>query len=98
MGVGRVSRHHARLNTHRWDAVRRAVFARDGFRCVECGRAGKLECDHITPMRRGGDPWALDNLQTLCRACHVNKTRGDWRPPLTAAEAAWRAFVAELTG
>ena len=93
-----MSHHHVRLRARRWAAVRRVVFERDGWRCVMCGRAGKLECDHITPMRRGGDRWALDNLQTLCRECHVEKTRGDWRPPLTDAERDWRAFVGELTG
>ena len=93
-----VSRHHTHLNARRWAQVRRAVFERDGWRCVLCRRAGRLECDHITPMRRGGDPWDPANLQSLCRACHVDKTRGDWRPPLTAAEVAWRAFVGELMG
>ena len=96
MGVGRVSRHHARLNAPRWEQVRRIVFARDNYRCVECGRSGKLECDHIKPMRRGGDPWAVENLQALCRRCHVEKSRGDWRPPPTAAEREWRSFVDEL--
>ena len=91
-----MGRFHKQLGSRRWVRLRLQVLNRDGYRCVLCGRAGKLECDHITPMRRGGDPWALDNLQTLCRVCHVEKTRGDWRPPPTAAEAAWRAFVGEL--
>ncbi len=62
-----MSRHHVHLDARRWQAVRRAVFERDGYRCVECGRSGRLECDHITPLDRGGDPWDLDNLQALCR-------------------------------
>ena len=93
-----MGRFHKQLGSRRWVRLRLQVLNRDGWRCVLCGRAGKLECDHITPMRRGGAPWALDNLQTLCRACHVNKTRGDWRPPPTAAERDWWSFVAELTG
>ena len=91
-----MSRHHTHLDARRWAEVRRTVFERDGWRCRTCGRAGKLECDHIVPLRRGGDPWAVENLQTLCRSCHVGKSRGDWRPPLTAAELAWRDFVDEL--
>ena len=35
--------------------ARRQVFKRDGYRCVDCGRAGKLEGDHVVPLHRGGD-------------------------------------------
>ena len=73
------------------------MFERDGWRCVLCRRAGRLECDHVTPLDQGGDPWDLENLQTLCRACHIAKTREENRRPLTEAEVAWRAFVDELT-
>ena len=47
-----MSRHHTHLNARRWAAVRLAVFKRDGL-CVMCGRAGKLECDHISPVPPG---------------------------------------------
>ena len=64
-----MSRHHVHLNARRWGVVRRRVFVRDGWRCVTCGRAGKLECDHITPLERepGQDPFDPHGLQTLCR-------------------------------
>ena len=93
-----MSRAHARLNARRWRAVRRAVFERDGYRCVQCGRAGRLEADHIEPLERepGQDPFAMHGLQTLCRACHIEKTRLENRRPLTPEEAAWRDFVNEL--
>ena len=93
-----MGRHHFLLNARRWSAVRRAVFKRDGYRCVQCDRAGRLECDHVTPLDRGGEPWALDNLQTLCRACHVAKSRAENRRPPTEAEAAWRVLVTEIIG
>ena len=97
-GTYRVSHHHARLHTRRWAAIRRAVFERDGWRCVECGKAGRLECDHRVPLEQGGDPWDPDNLQTLCRDCHIAKTRRE------AAEAgrtipgreAWRVLVEQI--
>ena len=93
-----MSRNHAYLNTCRWAAVRRAVFERDGYRCVMCGRAGRLECDHITPLEHnpGQDPYDMNGLQTLCRACHIEKTARENRRELTPAEDAWRELVAEL--
>ena len=93
-----MSKNHIRLNPTRWAAVRRAVFERDGWRCVKCGKAGRLECDHITPLQRqpGQDPWDVNGLQTLCRAGHIEKTRHENRRPLTPDELAWRGLVGEL--
>ena len=93
-----MSRNHAYLNTCRWAAVRRAVFERDGYRCVMCGKAGRLEADHTTPLQRepGQDPYDPNGLQTLCRGCHTEKTRRENRRTLTPTELAWRALVAEL--
>ena len=53
-----MSRRHTHLNARRWEAVRRTVFERDGWRCRKCGRAGRLEVDHVVPLKRGGDRWA----------------------------------------
>ena len=94
-----MSRNHAPLNARRWTAVRRAVFERDGYRCVMCGRAGRLECDHVMPMQRqpGQDPYDINGLQALCRSCHIEKTARENRRPLTPAELAWRELVAELS-
>ena len=93
-----MSHHHVDLNARRWAAVRRAVLNRDNFRCVECGRAGKLEVDHIVPMQRepGQDVYNPNDLQAICRACHIEKSRRENRRPLTPAESAWRALVAEM--
>ena len=93
-----MSRHHTHLDARRWAVARRAVFERDGWRCVTCGRAGRLECDHITPLQRepGQDPFDVNGLQTVCRSCHIAKTARENRRPLTPAEMAWRELVAEL--
>ncbi len=50
---------------------RRAVFARDDYRCQYCGsRADSI--DHIVPRSRGGrDVW--DNLAAACRPCNSAK-------------------------
>ena len=94
-----MSHHHTRLHARRWQAVRRAVFERDNFRCCECGKAGRLEVDHVTPLQRepDQDPFDLDGLQVLCRSCHIKKTARENRRPLTPAELAWRELVAELS-
>ena len=93
-----MSRRHAYLNAHRWDAVRRTVFERDNFRCVMCGHVGHLECDHIVSLDDDPtqDPYVIDGCQALCRQCHIEKTAHENRRPLTPAEAAWRGLVAEI--
>ena len=74
------------------------VFDRDGWRCVRCGKAGRLECDHIIPLEvaPGQDPYDATGLQTLCRGCHMGKSAGEHERPPTPAEKRWRGLVAEL--
>ena len=53
---------------------RRALFARDEFRCQYCGSSGKLTLDHVVPRSRGGDSiW--ENVVTSCAPC--NHRKGD---------------------
>jgi 5-methylcytosine-specific restriction endonuclease McrA len=52
--------------------LREFVYARDGHRCLVCGRPDNLSMDHIIPRCRGGVSKA-HNLQTLCRSCNVKK-------------------------
>ena len=33
-----------------------------------------VQVDHIVPLHLGGDPYAKENLQSLCFRCHVIKT------------------------
>lgn len=62
--------------THRY--LTRCASCRDKARkqrksyCESCGGTERLEIDHID-----ADPSnnKLDNLQTLCNNCHINKTR-----------------------
>ena len=53
-------------------ATRREVFARDNYRCVQCGAAEELTIDHIFPFALGGSN-APENLQVLCKACNFKK-------------------------
>jgi hypothetical protein len=54
------------------DLWRRAVFARDGFRCVACGiNDHRLQADHIKPfslfpLLR----FDVSNGRTMCKPCH----------------------------
>lgn len=84
----------------RWAALRREILERDGWRCVQCGRAGRLEVDHAIPLHKQGDPWAKSNLQTLCRSCHLAKTAKENRErhAPTGERGALRALVTEMIG
>jgi len=84
-----------RMPSARWARVRLAVFRRDGYRCRECGLAGRLECDHVIPLQRGGSD-DIGNMQALCRACHIEKTRREQSRPQPRGHDEWRARVAAL--
>src|SRR5262245_24347181 len=50
---------------------RRAVFARDEYRCQYCGaRADSI--DHVVPRSRGG-PHVWENVAAACRPCNMAK-------------------------
>lgn len=75
----RVKRHRERRSAagleSQWTApakLRRAIYERDGHRCVYCQGEDDLTLDHKTPESRGGthDP---ENLQTCCRPCNAAK-------------------------
>ena len=52
---------------------RRALFARDGGRCMYCGTTtGRLTLDHVVPRSRGGES-VWDNVVTSCAPCNMRK-------------------------
>jgi 5-methylcytosine-specific restriction endonuclease McrA len=78
--------------------TRRAVFARDGGRCVYC-RAPATSIDHVQPRSRGGmHVW--ENVVSCCRRCNHTKadrviTELGWRmprPPVAPTGLAWRVL------
>ena len=91
------SRFHAKLDRRRWQLTRLKVFERDGWRCVDCGAAGRLECDHVVPLHvdPDQDPYALDGLATRCVGCHAVKSRCERETPVPGRNA-WREFVAKI--
>jgi 5-methylcytosine-specific restriction endonuclease McrA len=76
--------------------TRKAVFARDGGRCVYCGAAA-TSLDHVVPRSRGG-PHEWENVVSACGRCnHVKADRGiaelGWRmrhTPSVPSGSAWR--------
>lgn len=94
-------RHSKRVTaTRRWQVLRMAVIERDGFCCKACGARGRLEVDHIKPVRTHPD-LAFDpqNLQALCPSCHTRKTRlecGHNPAQTTPAREAWQDAIRAL--
>jgi len=80
--------------------TRKAVFARDGGRCVYCS-APATSLDHVVPRSRGG-AHAWENVVSACGRCnHVKADRGiaelGWRlrtAPRAPSGAAWRVVGA----
>ena len=81
-----------RVNRRQWRKVRLKVLDRDSWRCQKCGKAGRLEVDHVKPLEDGGALYDLHNLQSLCRSpCHFEKSRSELRGRETDPEVAkWR--------
>lgn len=59
-------------NSKEWKAVRKIAIELNPF-CVVCNRPANV-IDHIKEIRDGGAPLALENLQSLCHACHNKKS------------------------
>jgi len=72
-----------------WATLRLAALERDSYRCTQCGDTHQLHVHHILPRHRHGTN-QLDNLQTLCKSCHVH-TPGWGRPRSTGSTQSRRA-------
>ena len=73
--------------SHRWQRLRIAVKHRDKMTCQACKHpAIRPEVDHVKPIYTSGanffvEFFDIDNLQLLCRNCHMAKTKkevADW--------------------
>ncbi len=100
MGVKKWHRHSRWVQrSPRWKALRLQALRRDQFKCVQCPARGRLEVDHIKPVRTNPElAFTLSNLQSLCGRCHARKTRIECgHPPPSPERIAWREAVKELT-
>lgn len=99
-----VRRDHHRFSkrvtrTNRWKTLRMAILERDGFRCRSCGCGGRLEVDHIKPVRTHPDlSYEPSNLQALCPSCHTRKTRIECGHPKPRKDLSdWQKSVTSLS-
>lgn len=53
--------------------TRHRVLERDKYKCLKCGKEKQLTMDCIKPRAWGGSS-NIDNLQTLCRKCNMEKS------------------------
>ena len=83
------------IRDKRWPAVRLQALRRDGWQCRQCGARGRLEVDHIEPVRRSPErAFELENLQALCSGCHSRKTRIEIGHPEAGPEVKkWRDLL-----
>ena len=70
-----------------YQRLRRRLLNERGWRCAECGRAGRLELHHVNGDRDDDRP---GNLRILCRPCHFTADGRRAGPDRTA----WRAEIA----
>ncbi|MDO4952407.1 MAG: HNH endonuclease signature motif containing protein [Synergistaceae bacterium] len=68
---------HAFYNTSQWRKIRAAYIHRHPL-CEQCLRRGVIVeaavVDHIREIKDGGSRTDTENLQSLCRYCHAEKT------------------------
>jgi hypothetical protein len=79
---GGVSSESCRLRqSSEYKAWRTAVFVRDNYTCVFCGkRGGSIEADHILSFATATYVrFSVENGRTLCSGCHRDRTRAQRR-------------------
>lgn len=65
-----------RYHSSRWRRLR--IMQLKAYpQCFYCAQLGRLTLattvDHIVPVHRGGDFWALENLRSACESCNYSK-------------------------
>lgn len=66
-------------NIERRNKGRFIIFARDGFRCIYCGKSSihnsaELHAEHVIPRSSGGEDIA-GNIATACKDCNLEKSK-----------------------
>lgn len=89
-----MSRFH--LGNRAWAKVRKQVLDEENWKCSVCKKWGN-EVDHIKPIFRGGAEYERDNLQAICRGCHIDKSRRERgsKPPIPGSKD-WDLLLQQL--
>ena len=90
--MSRLHREDRRCRGAAWIVLRDLALEADGYQCVKCGSRVRLEVDHVTPLQKGGET-VLENLQTLCRDCHIEKTARENDRELAPGRREWITFA-----
>jgi len=69
MGRLRQKQPRLKLGREEYDALRRRVLERDGWRCQLCGSSNNLQVHHSKSRSKLGND-VLQNLISLCTICH----------------------------
>ena len=64
---------HPFYNTKTWKHLRKVKLISDPL-CEACRRKPATDIDHVVALNKGGSPTAMENLRSLCHACHSRKT------------------------
>ena len=98
MGMKYHRHSQAVIRSKRWKGLRLLALRRDGWACVQCGARGRLEVDHIQPVRTHPEQaFDLGNVQALCPSCHTRKTRIECgHPAPDPKRAAWRDAIKQM--
>ena len=67
-----MSRFH--VGNTKWAKIRKQVLDAENWKCRLCGTYAN-EVDHIEPIYKGGSEYETENLQAICRGCHIQKTK-----------------------
>ncbi|WP_418186746.1 HNH endonuclease [Aliarcobacter lanthieri] len=67
-------------NSKNWKDIRKKALLRDDYMCVICKSKGietiATEVDHIIELKENiSKAYDLNNLQSLCHGCHMEKTQ-----------------------
>ena len=83
------------INAGEWRRLRLKVLDLAGWRCQTCGKAGRMEVDHLTPLVHGGGKLDMENLAATCRPCHFAKTKADTKPlhNVKVEVKEWREYI-----
>lgn len=67
-------------SSYRWKKLRKLKVSLNPL-CEHCEQYGIArpvkDVDHIISIIDGGEVWEIENLQSLCKPCHITKTRAE---------------------